>query len=88
MSVNPQTLNPAVLEIIGRHHTVDDFFRAYELVKNSGIKHINTDLIAGLPSEGFRSLSETVDSNNNTTTNNGTTNDNVNSATNGNLRNE
>ena len=61
VSVNPQTLNPAVLEIIGRHHTVDDFFRAYELVKNSGIKHINTDLIAGLPSEGFRSFSETVD---------------------------
>lgn len=61
VSVNPQTLNPAVLEIIGRHHTVDDFFRAYDLVKNSGIKHVNTDLIAGLPSEGFRSFSETVD---------------------------
>lgn len=61
VSVNPQTLNPAVLETIGRHHTVDDFFKAYDLVKNSGIKHINTDLIAGLPSEGFRSFSETVD---------------------------
>lgn len=61
VSVNPQTLNPAVLEIIGRHHTVDDFFKAYELVKKSGIKHINTDLIAGLPSEGFQSFSETVD---------------------------
>lgn len=61
VSVNPQTLNHAVLEIIGRHHTVDEFFRAYDLVKNSGIKHINTDLIAGLPSEGFRSFSETVD---------------------------
>lgn len=61
ISINPQTLNDDVLEIIGRHHTVKQFFDAYELAKKSGIKYINTDLIAGLPGEGFESFSDTID---------------------------
>ena len=61
VSVNPQTLNDMVLENIGRHHTVSDFYRAYETVKKVGIKHINTDLIAGLPDESFSSFSHSVD---------------------------
>ena len=60
-SINPQTLNNAVLEAIGRRHTAEEFFAAYETAQKSGIEHINTDLIAGLPYEGFTSFSETVD---------------------------
>ena len=41
--------------------TVDDFFAAYELARNSGIRYINTDLIAGLPGDSFASFSATVD---------------------------
>ena len=62
ISINPQTLNDAVLEGIGRHHTVEDFYRAFGMVKNSGIEHINTDLIAGLPGDTYRSFYKTVDS--------------------------
>ena len=61
VSVNPQTLNDMVLDSIGRHHTTDDFYRAYSIARDSGIKHINTDLIAGLPSESFTSFSRSVD---------------------------
>ncbi len=61
VSVNPQTLNNDVLKEIGRSHTVDDFYTAYEIAKNSGIKDINVDLIAGLPGDDFKSFSETVD---------------------------
>lgn len=61
VSVNPQTLNDAVLVGIGRHHTADDFFRAFDIVRNGGIKAINCDLIAGLPSERFSSYSRSVD---------------------------
>lgn len=61
VSVNPQTLNDMVLESIGRHHTVSDFYRAYDIAKNAGIKYINTDLIAGLPGESFSSFSRSVD---------------------------
>lgn len=61
VSVNTQTLNDDVLEAIGRRHTSKQFLEAFDLAKKSGIKHINTDLIAGLPGEGFRSFSETID---------------------------
>lgn len=61
ISVNPQTLNDSVLEGIGRRHTVEDFLRAYNIARESGIKYINTDLIAGLPGESFSSFSRSVD---------------------------
>lgn len=61
ISVNPQTLNDDVLRDIGRKHTVKDFYDAYEIAKKSGIRDINVDLIAGLPSDDFKSFSETVD---------------------------
>ena len=62
VSVNPQSLNDDVLNKIGRHHTVKDFFDAYELVKNVGFDAINTDLIAGLDGDSFESFKNTVDS--------------------------
>lgn len=61
ISINTQTLNNDVLELIGRKHTAEDFFRAFEMARKAEIKHINTDLIAGLPGEGFGSFSETID---------------------------
>ena len=61
ISVNPQTLNDDILREIGRNHTREDFFRAYDIAKESGIRDINVDLIAGLPGDDFRSFSETLD---------------------------
>ncbi len=61
VSVNPQTLNDDVLREIGRRHTTEDFYRAYEIARASGIKDINVDLIAGLPGDDFNNFSATVD---------------------------
>ena len=61
ISVNPQTLNDDILKEIGRHHTTEDFYRAYKIAKESGIRDINVDLIAGLPGDDFHNFSETVD---------------------------
>ena len=61
ISVNPQTLNNEVLADVGRKHTAEDFYRAYEIARNSGIRDINVDLIAGLPGDDFKSFSETID---------------------------
>lgn len=61
ISVNPQTLNDDILKEIGRRHTVEDFYRAFELAKKSGIRDINVDLIAGLPGDDFKNFSETMD---------------------------
>ena len=46
---------------IGRSHSVDDFFRAYEAARESGIRTVNVDLIAGLPGDSFKKFSATVD---------------------------
>lgn len=61
ISVNTQTLNDDVLTSIGRHHTADQFLRAYEMAKNARIPHINVDLIAGLTGESVESFSSSVD---------------------------
>ncbi len=61
ISVNTQTINDEVLRSIGRSHTSEDFYHAFELAVNSGIDCINTDLIAGLPGENFISFSKSFD---------------------------
>ncbi len=60
--VNPQTLCDEILCGIGRNHTVEDFFAAYEMAKNSSIKTVNVDLIAGLPGDNFKNFARTLDS--------------------------
>ncbi len=61
ISVNPQTLSDEVLKEVGRRHTVEDFYRAYEIAERSGIRDINVDLIAGLPGDSFKTFSDTID---------------------------
>lgn len=61
ISVNPQSLNEQVIKSIGRSHSIEEFYHAFEIAKNSGIKCINTDLIAGLPGDNFKYFSSTFD---------------------------
>lgn len=61
ISVNPQTLCEEVLQGIGRSHTVEDFYRAYNTAREVGIEAINTDLIAGLPGDTFSRFSASMD---------------------------
>ena len=51
ISINPQTTKDSTLKLIGRHHSVEEFFRGYELARVLGFNWINCDLIAGLPGE-------------------------------------
>lgn len=48
--VNPQTLNEHTLGIIGRSHTVEQFYNAFDCADSMGFD-INCDLIAGLEDE-------------------------------------
>ena len=61
ISVNPQSLNEQVIKSIGRSHSIEEFYHAFDIAKNSGIKCINTDLIAGLPGDNFKYFSATFD---------------------------
>ncbi|MBP3746744.1 MAG: coproporphyrinogen dehydrogenase HemZ [Ruminococcus sp.] len=61
VSVNPQTLNDDVLRVIGRKHSGADAIRAFELARKVGFTNINTDLIAGLPTESVDSFRYTLE---------------------------
>ncbi|MBR4720963.1 MAG: coproporphyrinogen dehydrogenase HemZ [Clostridia bacterium] len=61
ISINPQTLNQKTLDLIGRKHSTDDFYRAFSLAKDAGFSVINTDLIAGLPDETFEMFKKSID---------------------------
>ena len=60
VSINPQTFNQSVLDVIGRKHTVQDIYDKYELASKYGFT-INMDLIAGLPSETYEMFCNSVD---------------------------
>lgn len=61
ISINPQTLEDKVLETIGRRHTAEQFFEAFELARRLGFTNINTDVIAGLMGDTFAGFRRTLD---------------------------
>ena len=65
MSINPQTMENAVLKACGRPHCAEDVLKVYQWAVSAGFEDINMDLIAGLPGdsfEGFRRSLDTVGS--------------------------
>lgn len=62
ISINPQTVNDEVLKTIGRKHTAQQFFDAFELARKCGFDNINTDLIAGLPTDTPESIKNSLGS--------------------------
>lgn len=48
------------LSLIGRKHTSADILRAFKQVRQAGIKHVNTDLIIGLPGENTEDAQDTI----------------------------
>ena len=61
ISINPQTLNDNVLKAVHRKHTVEEFYTAYNAARHIGFDCINTDLIAGLPSDDLCSFCHSLD---------------------------
>ncbi len=60
ISINPQTFSDEVLKLIGRRHTVEQTYKAYELAKKLGFNNINMDLIAGLSGDTLKSFENSV----------------------------
>jgi oxygen-independent coproporphyrinogen-3 oxidase len=58
--VNPQTMNDKTLIRIGRQHNAQMIRDAFALVRQTGFKHINMDLIVGLPEEGRTEFEESL----------------------------
>ena len=60
ISINPQTMNDAVLRGVGRNHTAADIENCYRMARKKGRFLINMDLIAGLPGDDDAGLIESV----------------------------
>ena len=59
ISINPQTMQQKTLDLIGRHHTIEDIFESYQLARDVGFENINMDFIIGLNGE---TLEDVIDS--------------------------
>ena len=60
ISINPQTMNQKTLDLIGRHHTVEQVIDSFHLAREVGFATINMDLIVGLPGEHMEDVEHTM----------------------------
>ena len=61
ISINPQTMKQATLDLIGRHHTVEQTVESFHLARELGFDNINMDLIVGLPNESIDDVRATME---------------------------
>lgn len=61
ISINPQTMKQATLDLIGRHHTVEQIKDSFSMAREVGFDNINMDLIMGLPEEDFEDVRNTME---------------------------
>ncbi len=61
ISINPQTMKQETLDLIGRHHTVEQIRESFCLARELGFDNINMDLILGLPQESFEDVRNTME---------------------------
>jgi oxygen-independent coproporphyrinogen-3 oxidase len=61
ISINPQSLQDAVLMAIGRRHSVRQFYEAFDMARRCGFDNVNTDLIAGLPGDTYEGFCESIE---------------------------
>ena len=61
ISINPQTMNDRTLQVIGRAHTAQQVLEAYAMAREAGMRHINMDVIAGLPGETLPDFARTME---------------------------
>ena len=61
ISINPQTMNQETLDLIGRHHTVEEIEEKFRMARSLGFDNINMDLIVGLPGEDKEKVAHTLE---------------------------
>lgn len=61
ISINPQTMKQKTLDLIGRHHTVEQTIESFLLARKLGFDNINMDLILGLPEESLSDVQYTLE---------------------------
>lgn len=60
ISINPQTFDDSILELIGRKHTSEQTINAYQMAREVGFDVINMDLIAGLQGDCYKGFIDSL----------------------------
>ncbi|MDR1927031.1 MAG: coproporphyrinogen dehydrogenase HemZ, partial [Oscillospiraceae bacterium] len=61
ISINPQSMEDAVLAGVGRRHTAAQTLEAFALARALGFDNINMDLIAGLPGDSVAGFARSLE---------------------------
>lgn len=61
VSIGLQSLNDDLLKSIGRIHNSEDFYKSYEILKDTGFENINIDLMFALPDQSLEELFLTLE---------------------------
>lgn len=61
LSFGAQTFDENLLMAIGRTHDTEAVFKSVELARSHGFRHINLDLMFGLPEQTMESVSRAID---------------------------
>jgi len=61
LSIGVQSLDPAILALFDRPHSVEDSFRAYDAARGAGFERVSLDLIFGVPGQDLRTWIEHLD---------------------------
>lgn len=59
LSIGAQSLNPGLLDFIGRVHTPEEFLKNYEEARAAGFENINVDIMFGIPGQSLEIWSDT-----------------------------
>ncbi|RQD69785.1 MAG: radical SAM family heme chaperone HemW [Tindallia sp. MSAO_Bac2] len=60
ISFGLQALQDPLLNVLGRNHNAEDFYRQIESAKNEGFSNINADIIFGIPGQEMDDWLETI----------------------------
>lgn len=61
VSMGVQSLDPGLLERLGRVHTRDMVFRSYETLRSAGFQNVNLDLMFAIPGQTLEVWHQTLD---------------------------
>ena len=60
LSIGVQSLDNALLQLLGRRHSADGAIAAFRTARDAGFENVNLDLMYGLPSQSLRQWEDTI----------------------------
>ena len=61
ISLGLQSTDNDELKLLGRIHTYEDFLESYEMVRKTGFKNVNIDLMSAIPNQKIKTYEKSLD---------------------------